>query len=304
MDLVVGLLTNVLGFLGASAISAIALFNVAGSTTPTMVEAAPIPVENVRETDMIEHYVDFSAFSASARQNEAATTEVLVLSQPKPAQLMQALVDSEALPLEARFSGLLAHMRWLIGQDARIEIVGFSDSVPRKLFDKQTERTADKVNDSIIDTRNSIAAEVSAFDSRLSAAETTLASISLAAASTSVMAANLTLNGYWMSGDGADEGVFVTASGNVGVGTSTASSRLVVAGDLFATGALRDSSNAAGTAGMVLQTTGIGIQWVATSSLGISGGGGGSLFTDTGAVTYLTDGGDNLGIGPLLQEAN
>jgi hypothetical protein len=59
--------------------------------------------------------------------------------------------------------------------------------------------------------------------------------------------------------------------GNVGLGTTTPGSKLTVAGDIFATGAFRDSSNASGTAGMVLQSTGAGTQWVATSSLGISG---------------------------------
>jgi uncharacterized coiled-coil protein SlyX len=48
---------------------------------------------------------------------------------------------------------------------------------------------------------------------------------------------------------------------------------------------------------MVLLTTGTSTRWVATSSLGISGGPGGSLFTDAGATTYLTALGDNLAIG-------
>jgi len=64
----------------------------------------------------------------------------------------------------------------------------------------------------------------------------------------------------------------VTGAGYVGVGTTTPSSKLTVVGDFYATGAFRDSTNASGTAGMVLQTTGTGTQWVATSTLGISGG--------------------------------
>src|SRR3989344_278660 len=118
--------------------------------------------------------------------------------------------------------------------------------------------------------------------------------------------------------DGAgNQRINVGSTGNVGIGTTTPSSKLSIAGDIFATGAFRDSSNASGTAGMVLQTTGTGTQCVATSTLGISGGATTFLaltdtpssytanrimFTDSGA-TALTDSanlvfdGTNFGIG-------
>ncbi|MCF7865654.1 MAG: tail fiber domain-containing protein [Candidatus Pacebacteria bacterium] len=71
-----------------------------------------------------------------------------------------------------------------------------------------------------------------------------------------------------------DASKITIASTGLGLGTTTPSQKLSIAGNMQLTGALFDSSNASGTAGMVLQTTGTGTQWVATSTLGISGGGG------------------------------
>jgi hypothetical protein len=87
--------------------------------------------------------------------------------------------------------------------------------------------------------------------------------------------------------------------------------RFASIGDSFATnlltvtGSLRDSTLSAGLSGMVLQSTGTGVEWVATSTLGISGGGGGSsLFTHVGATTYLTSLADNLAIGTVTATPN
>jgi hypothetical protein len=61
---------------------------------------------------------------------------------------------------------------------------------------------------------------------------------------------------------------------NVGIGTSTPSRALTVAGSARLTGALYDTNNSAGTLGMVLQSTATGQRWVATSTLGLGGSGG------------------------------
>ncbi|MEM9336884.1 MAG: hypothetical protein AAGA35_03455 [Patescibacteria group bacterium] len=84
--------------------------------------------------------------------------------------------------------------------------------------------------------------------------------------------------------------------GNVGIGTTSPTRLLSVAGDAIITGALYDNSNSAGSNGMVLQSDGSGFSWVATSSLGIASGGS-SLFTDGGDTTYLTSFSDNFALG-------
>ena len=81
---------------------------------------------------------------------------------------------------------------------------------------------------------------------------------------------------------GATEMFTVLSNGNVGIGTTSPSRDLSVAGDVQFTGGLYDSTNTAGTLGMVLQTTGTSTRWVATSSLGITGGGGITAIGPTG----------------------
>ncbi len=80
----------------------------------------------------------------------------------------------------------------------------------------------------------------------------------------------------------------ILANGNIGIGTTTPSSKLTVVGDIDFTGALK-LSGSAGTLGYVLQTTGTGVQWVATSTLGIS--------TDLNALSTIRVGSGNTGGG-------
>lgn len=80
----------------------------------------------------------------------------------------------------------------------------------------------------------------------------------------------------------------VTGTGRVGIGTSSPYAHLSVAGDIALTGGLYDSGASLGSNGMVLLSTGTGIDWVATSTLGITGGAGSAdslqVAYDTGAT--------------------
>jgi trimeric autotransporter adhesin len=102
---------------------------------------------------------------------------------------------------------------------------------------------------------------------------------------------------------GASEVVTVLSNGQVGIGTTTPTQDFVVNGNMSLTGGLYDASSSVGTNGYVLQSDGTKLHWVATSTLGITGGGGSSLFTDGGATTYLTDTTDNLAIGTTTSTA-
>jgi hypothetical protein len=79
----------------------------------------------------------------------------------------------------------------------------------------------------------------------------------------------------------------------VGIATDTPTHTFTVEGDIYTTGALYDSTNNAGTNGYILQTTGAGTQWVATSSLGISGGSALTVGSDN-QIPFTNAAGDDL----------
>ncbi|MFZ2038969.1 MAG: tail fiber domain-containing protein [Minisyncoccia bacterium] len=108
-----------------------------------------------------------------------------------------------------------------------------------------------------------------------STASTTITSATTFAIGTTTSLATLTVSGNTYISD-----VLTVASttgvssilGKLSIGTSTSLATLTVAGDLSLSGKIFDTNYSAGTAGMILQSTGTSTRWVSTSSLGISGG--------------------------------
>ncbi len=71
--------------------------------------------------------------------------------------------------------------------------------------------------------------------------------------------------------DGLSSSLYIRQNGNIGLSTTSPLYTLTVDGDaLFAAG-IYDNNYTRGTNGQVLQTTGSGLEWVATSTLGIGG---------------------------------
>ena len=85
----------------------------------------------------------------------------------------------------------------------------------------------------------------------------------------------------------------LTKQGRLGIGTTTPSQELAVAGDVEITGRIYDNSNSPGLNGYILQSSAAGFNWVSTSSLGL----GASLFSDGGSTTYINSLTDSFAVG-------
>lgn len=103
----------------------------------------------------------------------------------------------------------------------------------------------------------------------------------------------LSVGSSTLSGNLTVSGITTLASSSatvMSIGTTTASQALTVAGGFRLMGSFFDTTNASGTLGQILQTTGTSTQWVATSSLGLglTGGANGFLTRWTSASTIGT----------------
>jgi hypothetical protein len=105
-------------------------------------------------------------------------------------------------------------------------------------------------------------------------------------------------------GDGlGNDSVVALSTSSVGIGTTSPTQLLHVAGNVRITGALYDGNNAAGTSGQILSSTGTATDWVSKSDLGLVDGSGTANFvskwsdTDTLTNSLIFDNGTNIGIG-------
>lgn len=105
-------------------------------------------------------------------------------------------------------------------------------------------------------------------------------------------------------GDGlGNDSVVALSTSSVGIGTTSPTQLLHVAGNVRITGALYDGNNAAGTSGQILSSTGTGTDWVSKSDLSLVDGSGTANYvskwsdTDTLTNSLIFDNGTNVGIG-------
>lgn len=182
---------------------------------------------------MAEYYLGDSASSARTDTHIfpfLSTTQVASLPVATPMSVASKVIytQNSEPSVNARFAGMLAHIKWLLAKDSTV-------GIDKELFDKQVQALLDNDNDDSDgdEFENSILT-TPIFDGPIGS--------------------NLALGSYYLSGDGDNEGIFIDSVGAVQL-----------------TSALKDTSGDTGTNGYLLLTTGTGTNWVATSTLGITG---------------------------------
>jgi hypothetical protein len=95
-------------------------------------------------------------------------------------------------------------------------------------------------------------------------------------------AANVKLNGHWLSGDGGNEGVYIENSGNVGIGTANPNAKLEVAGNIAIPGGFIHYGNRGkiGEAKSFNPNNGKNGLWIEGSNSGKDGESGGIFMND------------------------
>jgi hypothetical protein len=160
---------------------------------------------------------------------------------------------------DSRFVGMVRYVQLMQQQQSR--------DVRINRLEKQLFSFMDDASSDFIEVRESVVVNPATVSS------TTL----VAPIFSGAIGSNLALGTNWLTGDGGNEGIYIDGAGRVSIGTSSSIALLTIAGDLALAGSLRDATASAGASGMILQSTGTSTRWVATSSLGISGGGSGTV---------------------------
>jgi hypothetical protein len=111
------------------------------------------------------------------------------------------------------------------------------------------------------------------------------------------------------AGETSTEYVRITDTGNVGIGTTSPTQTLHIAGNMRLIGLLYDVNNEAGNNGQILSKTTTGVDWVDIGTIGISGTGTTNYIPRWASASSLTnssiyDDGTNVGIGTTSPQSS
>ncbi len=127
-----------------------------------------------------------------------------------------------------RFVGILSHVHWLLTDRS-------GNSRPSSVSDSQYDRQINVIYDSQADSVSALTNGGDFIDGTLTNFTITSTTFTGGTSTnltlvTPSLGGNLKTNDFWLSNDGDDEGIFIDTDGNVGIGTSTPSDLLSIAG--------------------------------------------------------------------------